>query len=203
MTDPNINRSISAKRGEIQINESHGLKITLFEAELHELNLHELGQYYKSLMQKLVIYVPMPDILMPRFDSGRRGDREQNIQMMKSEIIKNSDTMQKRKQELLQYIDRQFARYFLNSTDHPEKTYASAVNEANLSNKKTTHAFNRNLINQVQTNQKILQRIRAFECIIKSYEMANNKFLVEINKKFRSEERRVGKECRSRWSPYH
>ena len=25
----------------------------------------------------------------------------------------------------------------------------------------------------------------------------------EINDSFRSEERRVGKECRSRWSPYH
>ena len=27
--------------------------------------------------------------------------------------------------------------------------------------------------------------------------------LVRYNKKHRSEERRVGKECRSRWSPYH
>src|ERR1044071_1616069 len=26
---------------------------------------------------------------------------------------------------------------------------------------------------------------------------------IEIAKRFRSEERRVGKECRSRWSPYH
>ena len=25
----------------------------------------------------------------------------------------------------------------------------------------------------------------------------------ELQKKLRSEERRVGKECRSRWSPYH
>ena len=25
----------------------------------------------------------------------------------------------------------------------------------------------------------------------------------EYNEKIRSEERRVGKECRSRWSPYH
>src|SRR2546421_8219403 len=25
----------------------------------------------------------------------------------------------------------------------------------------------------------------------------------ELSKKYRSEERRVGKECRSRWSPYH
>ena len=28
-------------------------------------------------------------------------------------------------------------------------------------------------------------------------------FLIQLNLPFRSEERRVGKECRSRWSPYH
>src|SRR3990172_8828217 len=28
-------------------------------------------------------------------------------------------------------------------------------------------------------------------------------FLTEARKYYRSEERRVGKECRSRWSPYH
>ena len=30
-----------------------------------------------------------------------------------------------------------------------------------------------------------------------------NTYMEEDEKKFRSEERRVGKECRSRWSPYH
>ena len=30
-----------------------------------------------------------------------------------------------------------------------------------------------------------------------------NAFVDEIAKRDRSEERRVGKECRSRWSPYH
>ena len=28
-------------------------------------------------------------------------------------------------------------------------------------------------------------------------------FLVQLTAQYRSEERRVGKECRSRWSPYH
>src|SRR5256885_15077781 len=31
----------------------------------------------------------------------------------------------------------------------------------------------------------------------------NGRFLVETLRRERSEERRVGKECRSRWSPYH
>ena len=50
--------------------------------------------------------------------------------------------------------------------------------------------------------QEILEQIaRAFE--ISNYEL--NAFINELKgmKKNRSEERRVGKECRSRWSPYH
>src|SRR2546421_12827840 len=31
----------------------------------------------------------------------------------------------------------------------------------------------------------------------------NNNFSSPLQHQFRSEERRVGKECRSRWSPYH
>ena len=33
--------------------------------------------------------------------------------------------------------------------------------------------------------------------------ISNNIHLVGRSFKYRSEERRVGKECRSRWSPYH
>ena len=30
-----------------------------------------------------------------------------------------------------------------------------------------------------------------------------SRYVIATNQTFRSEERRVGKECRSRWSPYH
>ena len=36
----------------------------------------------------------------------------------------------------------------------------------------------------------------------KAYSRLLNEFIIE-GEKIRSEERRVGKECRSRWSPYH
>ena len=36
-----------------------------------------------------------------------------------------------------------------------------------------------------------------------NYELGKNISLTELQKNYRSEERRVGKECRSRWSPYH
>src|SRR2546422_6924119 len=40
----------------------------------------------------------------------------------------------------------------------------------------------------------------SYECAGASF---HNYHVVESNRRERSEERRVGKECRSRWSPYH
>src|SRR2546430_16018112 len=42
------------------------------------------------------------------------------------------------------------------------------------------------------------------ETLLESVDTAHRTFrLIGANAKARSEERRVGKECRSRWSPYH
>ena len=35
------------------------------------------------------------------------------------------------------------------------------------------------------------------------YDVVSYKIIPDERKQIRSEERRVGKECRSRWSPYH
>ena len=40
-------------------------------------------------------------------------------------------------------------------------------------------------------------------CLMKRLQEAGNKPIALIGGGTRSEERRVGKECRSRWSPYH
>ena len=41
-------------------------------------------------------------------------------------------------------------------------------------------------------------------CVSKTvFDMINRKIMVSFEDAGRSEERRVGKECRSRWSPYH
>ena len=38
--------------------------------------------------------------------------------------------------------------------------------------------------------------------VAKEYDLSE-KYMEQVASKLRSEERRVGKECRSRWSPYH
>ena len=54
--------------------------------------------------------------------------------------------------------------------------------------------------------RKLLEAEQGFEVVGEAY---NGQEAVEVTKRvepnilLRSEERRVGKECRSRWSPYH
>ena len=38
---------------------------------------------------------------------------------------------------------------------------------------------------------------------MKKYDITGTEIDAEADRIYRSEERRVGKECRSRWSPYH
>ena len=48
------------------------------------------------------------------------------------------------------------------------------------------------------------EKIMMLQYRIKRYQaMGNGAMCQTLNGKLRSEERRVGKECRSRWSPYH
>ena len=48
-----------------------------------------------------------------------------------------------------------------------------------------------------------LAEVRTFAGQVKHVACANFGFAAELDGQKRSEERRVGKECRSRWSPYH
>ena len=50
---------------------------------------------------------------------------------------------------------------------------------------------------------KILVGIAVFLVGIMAYAGANGRLTAAPQELLRSEERRVGKECRSRWSPYH
>ena len=53
--------------------------------------------------------------------------------------------------------------------------------------------------NEEQPDEKELLRQRREEQI----ERVKAQYETDVKEKARSEERRVGKECRSRWSPYH
>ena len=62
------------------------------------------------------------------------------------------------------------------------------------------------LLFRVFSGQQFIQLITAYMTEILPLHVVEDKLtniLAAVANTFRSEERRVGKECRSRWSPYH
>src|SRR3712207_9057254 len=55
----------------------------------------------------------------------------------------------------------------------------------------------------LQIANRVAHKDTFFSANIKYYEFSPNYETKSTFKEVRSEERRVGKECRSRWSPYH
>ena len=60
-----------------------------------------------------------------------------------------------------------------------------------------------NLIVNPETTENERELLVTFKNEIEVGKKDNDELLAELCRAIRSEERRVGKECRSRWSPYH
>src|SRR5258707_15095531 len=68
------------------------------------------------------------------------------------------------------------------------------------SGKKKIHISAKHPITEIVNSQR-MARISDFRCM--KYNVIKAALITESTSRTRSEERRVGKECRSRWSPYH
>src|SRR3712207_9174433 len=62
---------------------------------------------------------------------------------------------------------------------------------------------NFSLLSEVGRVQRPVLLKRGLSATVKELLMAAEYIMAQGNRDVRSEERRVGKECRSRWSPYH
>ena len=87
------------------------------------------------------------------------------------------------------------------------KITKSITNRESASLDKYLQEIGREDLITVEEEVELAQRIRKGDRVaLEKLTRANLRFVVSVAKQYqnqRSEERRVGKECRSRWSPYH
>ncbi|MFQ6003760.1 MAG: LptF/LptG family permease, partial [Candidatus Zixiibacteriota bacterium] len=70
-TDPNINKTIIAKRGIIKFDEVREMLVmTLFNGEMHEIDLRSLESYRKLEFEKQVVFMSIPGMVLKRSHSS-------------------------------------------------------------------------------------------------------------------------------------
>jgi len=181
-SDPKINKTITAKHGEILVEENSGIfRITLYDGEMHEIPLEKLETYRRLHFPKLILTIPIPDMVLTRSDSEYRSDREQSAQMMMAEVNKNKDSISKQQQDLHAYLQTHFQKYFLLSEKVAENPQNSmAVRKS----KPIKFSLKNSLKKEIRVNNNILNRIISSKQIINNYLVANSRLLVEVHKKY-------------------
>ncbi|MBD3288740.1 LptF/LptG family permease [candidate division KSB1 bacterium] len=183
ISKPNVNVTISAEHGEIYVDENTGtLKITLFNGEMHEININEMDKYRRLKFPKQVIVKKIPDMVLTRSESEYRGDREQSAQMMLTEVRENKQAIQKQKDKLATQLRTHLLKYNLlvqEVADTKEKTPFFADRT-----KPAIYSLKNNIEKQIRINENLSKKITGSRQIIDNHLFVISRLMVEVHKKY-------------------
>lgn len=183
--DSKNSKTIVAHHGEIYVDEKYGmLRLTLYDCETHEIPKDKLKDYRRSTFEKLVITIPIPDMVLQRSDSDSRGDREQSAQMMTAEIDSNKKIIKRKEAELNEYITNHIQDYFSYSKiyekDNIQHENIPLIRKTSPDN----NTLSRNIQKQLRINRRIAQRVSSNRQLHDYYLLRNSRLLVEVHKKY-------------------
>ena len=166
-------RTIVAKRGTIEFAEDRNtLRIDLFDGEIHEADSDDPGQYRRLTFQNQSIYIPDAGSQLVRSDSDYRGDREQNLGMLRAENQKSLNKIDKARDNIRTRINQAFNLAFLDT--------GSAKSSRQLQARDPGKA-----LEMLRNDLKSIRKQVKFEMQnITGYQRQSNSLMVEIHKKF-------------------
>jgi lipopolysaccharide export system permease protein len=167
------------------------ITIDLIEGEIHEIDLSDYDYYRKIKFKTHQIMISMDELMLNRTSESNRTDREMRVPQMIQEIEKNNNLIS----QIYDRINK--VKEEIGITNPNANTLAIIENEIEaLKQKKMNRAtekkeFNKDVpIPALENKDYILSltnNARQFKnefTLIENYEKANNKFKVEIHKKF-------------------
>lgn len=177
-SDPNSSKVIFAKRGTIVFNnDSEMLFLTLYDGEMHELDLQKMEQYRKLAFPKQVISIPVPGMALERSDSQARGDREKSAEIMLKEIAENHKQIDQYTKNVQQQIADHFQRYLT----APADTAARSNSPRPVTLGQGDHwPVERMISDHLRVQQQVSGEMNA----IKHIQRHNGSLMVEVHKKY-------------------
>jgi len=157
------------------------LILTLYDGEIHELDVKDFGEYRRIQFSKHRINIPMDDLLLTRRDTSNRTDREMTIPMM----LERKHSYQNRVNNVW---ERMSNNYFKTTGDSiVPKTLNNTLSDLTKyqENVELDTSFSQLQVNTKMRKIKTLERQMTNEFnLLNSYQKSINKYGVEIHKKF-------------------
>ncbi len=172
--------SIHSKTGELSTIDD-AILLTLFDGEIHELDLKDYGNYRRIEFNKHIITIPADDLFLNRRDTTSRSDREMTIQM----ILDRRKDIHNRMNIVKGRVGRAFLRTEMDSIVPPNYESARAL----LTEYKDSYTNDsNNSADEIYRKEKDIsiaeRQLRNEYNLLRSYNKSNNKYEVELHKKF-------------------
>ena len=167
------------------------ITINLINGEIHEIDLSDYDYYRKIRFKTHQISISMDELMLNRTTESSRTDREMRVPQMINEIEKNKLLIA----QIYERIDKVKAEIGItdpsaNSLENIEKE-VDKLKQSKVDATIQDQQYNENVpISNIENKQYILSltnNARQFKnefTLIENYEKTNNKFKVEIHKKF-------------------
>jgi len=165
--------TIYADRGKLNVIENSVI-FDLFDGEIHELDKKEFENYRILKFKKHRIVIPVDNLTLKRTESGRRGDREMTIKMMK-EKIKEYEKQRESIRKKIIYM----AKNYINNAENMEINHLIKIikrRKAEINKGRMKLEMGKFL----DTAGRIIGEYQLFMV----YQRQINRYLVEIHKKF-------------------
>jgi len=182
--------TIYANQGSLS-SDGNMIKIDLINGEIHEIDLSDYDYYRKIKFKTHQIMISMDELMLNRTSESNRTDREMRVPQMIQEIEKNNNLIS----QIYDRINK--VKEEIGITNPNSNTLAIIENEIELLKQKKMNRvtekkeFNNDVpIPALENKDYILSltnNARQFKnefTLIENYEKTNNKFKVEIHKKF-------------------
>ena len=182
--------TIYANAGSLSSN-GNIITIDLMDGEIHEIDLSDYDYYRKIRFKTHQITISMDELMLNRTTESNRTDREMRVPQMIDEIARNKLLIS----QIYERIDKVKAEIGItdpniNSLENIEKE-VDKLKQSKVNANVRDEQYNENVpIPNIENKQYILSltnNARQFKnefTLIENYEKTNNKFKVEIHKKF-------------------
>ena len=182
--------TIYANAGSLSSNDNI-ITIDLMDGEIHEIDLSDYDYYRKIRFKTHQITISMDELMLNRTTESNRTDREMRVPQMIDEIARNKLLIS----QIYERIDKVKAEIGItdpniNSLENIEKE-VDKLKQSKVNANVRDEQYNENVpIPNIENKQYILSltnNARQFKnefTLIENYEKTNNKFKVEIHKKF-------------------
>lgn len=172
--------SIHSKTGKLSTIDD-AIILDLFDGEIHELDLRDYGNYRRIEFIKHKITIPADDLFLNRRDTTSRSDREMTIGMI---IDKRKDIANR-----INIVKGRIGRAFIRTGNDSIVPPSYEESETILNQYKASFSIDTTKSgDEIYRNDKdidiAIRQLRNEYNLLRSYDKSNNKYEVELHKKF-------------------